>query len=167
MTRADRYHHFDLMPAVHLDREFAGRSSDRHQMLSCDHNLALRDEDATDCPAVDNAGDPASQVSADHVVHDVSRQADNVRAQRFSVVHSHSGSPPHKVRSRSCSLSGSTHNKKFFYAHQYFVGCDPLFHIGTMTGNSISVEASLDGTAATPSTTRQLSVAADKFWRVS
>src|SRR5258708_7414069 len=95
MTASDTHHHFDLMPAIHLYRELASAPADRHQVLSRDNNFALGDDDAVDCPAVDNAGDSAAQISSYDIVHDVSRQADNVRARRFSVDHTHLDGPPH------------------------------------------------------------------------
>lgn len=91
-----------LHSAVDLYGEVARGLADRQQVVSRYHDLALRDQNAVDGSAIDDGCDAAAHISADHRVHNVSRQADNVRVTRFCVDHSHfENTSPQKVTGNS------------------------------------------------------------------
>lgn len=119
MTPANRLQHHDLMPAINLRREVAGRAAQRQQMRRSDNNFALGNAKAVDGPTVYDADDSGSEVSANRRIHDVVRQANHVRHRRLSVQHSHSQPLPHKVRASSCTLSRSRHNQNRLRAARY------------------------------------------------
>lgn len=93
MASPNCHHQFHLMPFVHLGREVARGPADWHQVLSCDDNFALRNDNAIDCSAIDDAGNSAAQISSDYLIHDISRQADNVRQWRLGVEQTHNVIP--------------------------------------------------------------------------
>lgn len=102
MTRADCPERRYLMPLVHLGCEGAGGLSDQKQPLRWNNDFALGDQDAASHGAIPDAGISVSCILPDHIGDVKSRQAGDVRHQRFSVVHSHSGfPPPHKAREQT------------------------------------------------------------------
>lgn len=90
--------------ALNLQREIACGSSDQNKIVNRDDDLALGHDDAIDCSAVDDAGDPAPEVSAGHRVYNVSGQDNSAREARTVVQHGHEN-PQAEVRGQNYTPS--------------------------------------------------------------
>lgn len=92
-----------LVSSINFDRKIARCLADRQEVFCGDYYFALRNENAVDCPAVDDTGDAIAEVSPDNGVYNVSAQTGNVRQRwRLGVEQFHMNFPlPKKAREHS------------------------------------------------------------------
>lgn len=97
----------ELHTSMHLHGEVAGGFPNRDQVKRRDQYFTLRHNYSVLAPAIDDAGEPAAQISSNNRVHYVGWQSGNARQRRFSVANSHVDFPrPQEAREHHTATVG-------------------------------------------------------------
>lgn len=120
MTCGAAVHHF---LNEHGLRTVAQAVCDVDQFSSLYQNLELRDQQPVDVSVVDNAHQSIAEVMTERGVYVEKRQANNVRAKRFSSIRIHFDFPRHRwaKEHQNTNMTG----RRLFYELQprHFVAC--------------------------------------------